>query len=166
MSNKFKLIKADSKHFDMVEKEIKEYVNKSYINGEYAPCSEIHSVFRKDLGLSATKLDNILKDLVNRGEISTYYENGRRYYGPKKIPLSIKIGFIMSTGFALFWFILDLTSNDIVRNYILLGSNINEYKPEITNTSTLPFLILSLVIVVFMTFIWYVSDKYYSSIKK
>lgn len=154
---KYKLVKIGKNYLTIAEQEIKEYIKDNYIRGEYVPCSNIQKKFQTNLKLSQGTINNILNALVESNDISTFYEKGRRYYGPKKIPPSLKTGIAMATAVTFFWVVIDILSPSAIESYVQLGSDI--LSSNVVETSTLPFLILSLSIIFIFTSIWFAIDK-------
>lgn len=161
-----KLVQVNERYTENAGKQIKDFIIDTYVKGEFVAHSEIQRVFQRDLKLSEGTINNLLKDLLQKGEISTFYEKGRRYYGPKKIPVSLKTGIAMATIVTFFWFIIDVFSlNAILDNYIRLGSDLSSI-PEISRISTLPFLISSLILIFIITSIWYLTEKFNNKVYK
>ena len=152
-----KLVKIGKSYLTIAEQEIKEYIKDKYIRGEYVACSDIQKKFQTDLKLSEGTINNLLKNLVKSNDISTFYEKGRRYYGPKRIPVSLKIGIAMATAVTFFWVVIDVFSPNAVESYVQLGSDI--LSNNVVETSTLPFLISSLVIIFIFSFFWFFVDE-------
>ena len=136
---KHKLVKIGKNYLTIAEQEIKAFIKDNYLKGEYVECSTIQKKFQNDLKIAEGTINNILKKLVVSGDISTFYEKGRRYYGPRKIPISLKVGIAMATAVTFFWVVVDMLSPSVMENYVRLGADIHSNN-IIAETSTLPFL--------------------------
>lgn len=155
---KHKLVTVNERYVANAEKQIKDFIIDTYVKGEFVALSEIQRVFQRDLKIAEGTINNLLKDLLQKGEISTFYEKGRRYYGPKKIPVSLKTGIAMATIVTFFWVVIDIFSHTTVDKYVRLGSDIHS-NDIIFEASTVPFLISSLSIIFIFTAIWFAIDR-------
>lgn len=156
--SKHKLVKIGKNYLTIAEQEIKDFIKDNYLKGEYVECSTIQKKFQNDLKIAEGTINNILKKLVVSGDISTFYEKGRRYYGPRKLPVSLKTGIAMATVVTFFWVVVDVLSPTIIDSYVRLGSDIHSNN-IVVETSTLPFLLSSLVIIFIFTFFWFFIDE-------
>jgi len=148
---------------NQIKSEIKSFINKNYMNGNYTQLKEIQKKIRQEFKISEGTVHNLLSDLVDRGKLSTFYfDTGKRYYGPPKIPLPIKIGVAMSIATIIFWMALDIfIPSNIIYQYIYLLSGNMHNNPEIINFNTLPFVIYSIMIISIFAFLMIFLNKKY-----
>ena len=147
---------------DQIKSEIKSFIAKNYLKGEYTQLKDIQEKVQKEFKISEGQVHNLLSNLVDGGKLSTFYDKGKRYYAPPKIPLPIKIGVAMAVVTTVFWLILDIfIPSNLVYQYIYLLSGNMYNNPEIVNFSTLPFVIYSVIIISIFTFLMgFLSKRY------
>jgi hypothetical protein len=147
---------------NQIKSEIKSFINKNYLNGKYTQLKDIQEKVQRESKISEGQVHNLLSDLVDRGKLSTFYDRGKRYYAPPKIPLPIKIGVAMSIATTIFWMALDIfIPSNIMYQYIYLLSGNLYNNPEIINFNTLPFVIYSIMIISIFTFLMIFLSKRY-----
>jgi len=147
---------------NQIKSEIKSFIAKNYLKGNYTQLKDIQEKIRKEFKISEGQVHKLLSDLIDSGKLSTVYDKGKRYYAPPKIPLPIKIGVAMAIITTVFWMILDIfIPSNIMYQYIyLLSGNIHN-NPEIINFNTLPFVVYSIIIISVFTFlIVFLGERY------
>lgn len=147
---------------NQIKSEIKSFINKNYIKGNYTQLKDIQEKIQQEFKISEGQVHNLLSDLIDKSGLSTFYIKGKRYYAPPKIPLPIKIGVAMSIVTIIFWMALDIfiPSNIIYQYIYLLSGNVHN-NPEIINFNTLPFVIYSIMIISIFTFLMIFFSKRY-----
>lgn len=160
---RYQLMKVQGDAYNnQIKSEIKSFINENYLNGNYTQLKDIQEKVQQEFKISEGQVHNLLNDLINNGKISTFYDKGKRYYSPLKIPLPIKIGVALSIVTAVFWMALDIfIPSNLVYQYIYLMSDNMHNGIEIINFSTLPFVIYSIIIISVFTFLMMFLTKKY-----
>lgn len=151
----YRLMKVQGDAYNnQIKSEIKSFIAENYIKGNYTQLKDIQEKVQHEFKISEGQVHNLLRDLVDTGKLSTFYDKGKRYYAPPKIPLPIKIGVALSILTTVFWMVLDMfIPSNFVYQYIYLMSSSTYNDFEIINFSTLPFVIYSIIIISVFTFL-------------
>ena len=76
-----------------IKTDIIKFIEKGWLRNKETSLSDIQSVFQKTpYSLSYGTIRNILDELIKERKISTWKIGKNRYYGPPKLPLSLKFG--------------------------------------------------------------------------
>jgi hypothetical protein len=134
-------------------------VQNRFSKGKDTSLQDIQDVFQKPpYDLSEGTVINYLEELVNNRKLSTWKVKNRRYYGPPKIPFSIKVGIASSVIIILLSIMIDtLVSTNIIYQYIYFGYFNGDVTPS--HYSMFPLTVYLLIIVVFLTAVWYLSNR-------
>jgi hypothetical protein len=130
--------------------EIRALVGSRFSKGKDTSLQDIQDVFQKPpYDLSEGTVINYLEELVVTRKLSTWKVKNRRFYGPPKIPLTLKIGMIVGGAIIAICFIFDaFISKKYIIQYIYFGSQ-----------SMMPIMIYLLVLTVVFTILWSATNR-------
>jgi len=159
---KFKLALISEKDYrEQTKKKIKQFVEERWLRGEKTTLQDIQNVFQKPpYNLSEGTVRNYLKELVNDRKLSTGYKNGRRYYEPPKLPVSIKFGIAVATVILITGMVVDMfvPSEYILKYVYLYNPNLeNQTLPQ--NPSMLPIVMYLLILITIFTIFAYWIER-------
>lgn len=140
--------------------EILVLVQARFSKGKDTSLQDIQDVFQKPpYDLSEGTVFNYLEELVATRKLSTWKVKNRRFYGPPKIPFSIKIGVATSVIIVVGSLLIDtLVPRHIIHQYVYFGYlDGGVIQPQ--NASMLPLLVYLLVLTIALTAIWYFSNR-------
>jgi len=155
--HKLVLIPRDE-YKEKVKRDMVEFVEKRWIKGKDTILQDIQNVFQKppyNLGDGTVRL--YLEELVKKHKLSTWRKKGNRFYGPPKLPLSIKVGAISIAVVISMGIIVDLTTSPaFISKYVYFGNSgdIND-----AHISTLPIVLYSIILILIYTLLWYRTEK-------
>lgn len=140
------MVSEDKLHKD-AKTDIVIFVKTRFAHGRSAQLQEIQVRFQKaPYELSEGTVINYLNELVDARKLSTWKSKNLRYYGPPKLPLSIKFGLAVCTIILVFGILIDSFYPRIV-NYIYF------------TRTMLPLIVYSILLSVIFTTVWYSSQR-------
>ena len=160
MGKKHKLIRVSG---DKLRKdahnEIKDFIDTRYAKGKDTALQDIQDKFRQPpFSLSEGTVINYLNELVGNRKLSTWKVKNRRYYGPPKISLPIKVGIAIAVIIIGISVLIDIfVPPELIYNYVYLGFSSEE--PTIPKSTMLPLVVYLLTLTTFFTLIWYVQNR-------
>jgi hypothetical protein len=136
-------------------------VQARFSKGKDTSLQDIQDVFQKaPYDLSEGTVINYLEELVVNRKLSTWKVKNRRFYGPPKIPFSIKIGITTSVIIVVASLLIDtLLPRNIIHRYIYFGYLDGNAVVQPQTTSMLPLTVYLLSLTIIFTAIWYFSNR-------
>jgi hypothetical protein len=157
MGKRHKLIRvSEDKLRSDAKDEILDLIHSRFVSGRDTSLQDIQDVFQQPpYSLSEGSVINYLNELCEQRKLSTWKIKNRRFYGPPKIPLPIKIGIAsISIIFILTILIDSFIPHELIARYIYFG-----YIKEAKDVSVIPIAIYSIMLTVIFTFFWYLFEK-------
>jgi len=136
-------------------------VQNRFSKGKDTSLQDIQDVFQKPpYDLSEGTVINYLDELILKRKLSTWKVKNRRFYGPPKIPFSIKIGAAASVIIVVISLLMDtLVPRKIIHQYVYFGYLDGGEIIQPQYTSMFPLTAYLLILTIVFTTIWYYSNR-------
>ena len=130
--------------------EIRALINARFSKGKDTSLQDIQDVFHKPpYDLSEGTVINYLDELVATRKLSTWKVKNRRFYGPPKIPFTLKIGMIVGGAIVAICFIFDaFIAKKYIVQYVYFGSQ-----------GMMPIMVYLLILTVIFTILWSATNR-------
>lgn len=141
--------------------QIVEFVQRRFSKVKDTSLQDIQDVFQKPpYGFSEGTVINYLDELVAIRKLSTWKVKNRRYYGPPKLPLPLKIGGAIAAIIIFTSILIDtLVPPMTIYQYVYLGFTEVKEPTNIHHSTMLPLTIYLLAFTALFTAIWYFTNR-------
>jgi len=135
--------------------EIRALIGSRFSKGRDTSLQDIQDVFQKPpYDLSEGTVINYLDEMVATRKLSTWKVKNRRFYGPPKIPLPIKIGMAISGAIIGVCLLIDtMIPKKFIHNFYF------GYLDSQRDVSMMPIMVYLLVLTIIFTILWSATNR-------